>query len=143
MKKQLAGFLLFAAISIQCFAQDATAKKYATEINAKRTKKHLKILASDKFEGRETGKHGAEMAAGYLAREFKKLKLIAPVKGTYLQDVELIETSILVNLLEVNGTKLKYKTDFSFSGSGEAKIINVTELTYIGLGTESELKTQI
>ncbi|MFZ4100715.1 MAG: M28 family peptidase [Sphingobacterium thalpophilum] len=140
MKKQTSALLLLIVISIQCFAQDPAAKKYATEINAKRTKKHLKILASEKFEGRETGNHGAEMAAGYLAREFKKLKLIAPVKGTYLQDIELIETSIVVNLLEVNGTKLKQKTDFSFSGSGEAKIINANELTYIGLGTESELK---
>jgi hypothetical protein len=52
-------------------------------------------LASDKYEGRETGKRGAEMAAAYLAGEFKKLKLIAPVKGSYLQDVELIETSML------------------------------------------------
>lgn len=140
MKKQLSALLLLIVISIQCFAQDPAAQKYATEINAKRTKKHLKILASDKFEGRETGKRGAEMSADYLAREFKKLKLIAPVKGSYLQKVELIETSIVVNLLEVNGTKLEYKTDFSFSGSGEAKLINASEVTYIGLGTESELK---
>ena len=140
MKKQIAGFLLLAIISIQCFAQDPAAQKYASEINAKRTKKYLKVLASDKFEGRETGKHGAEMSANYLAHEFKKLKLIAPVKGSYLQDVELIETSIVVNSLEVNGNKIEYKTDFSFSGSGEAKIIHANELTFIGLGTESELK---
>jgi hypothetical protein len=140
MKKQLSAILLLVVISIQCFAQDPAAKKYASEINAKRTKKHLKILASDKFEGRETGKHGAEMAADYIAREFKKLKLIAPVKGSYLQDVELLETSIVVNLLEVNGIKLEYKTDFTFSGSGEAKIINADEVIFIGAGTESDLK---
>ena len=140
MKKQVTGFLFFAVISIQCFAQDPAAQKYAAEINAKRTKKHLQVLASDKFEGRETGKHGAEMSANYIAHEFKKMKLIAPVKGSYLQDVELIETSIVVNSLEVNGTKLEYKIDFSFSGSGEAKIIKANELTFIGLGTESELK---
>jgi hypothetical protein len=140
MKRQLTSLILFAAISIQCFAQDPAAQKYASEINAKRTKKHLQVLASDKFEGRETGKHGAEMSAKYLAHEFKKLKLIAPIKGSYLQDVELIETSIVVNSFEVNGNKLEYKTDFSFSGSGEAKIIHANELTFIGLGTESELK---
>ncbi|MDP2413835.1 M28 family peptidase [Daejeonella sp.] len=140
MKKQLTGFLLLALISIQCFAQDPAAQKYATEINAKRTKKHLKVLASDKYEGRETGKRGAEMAAAYLAREFKKLKLIAPVNGSYVQDVELIETSIVVNSLEVNGNKLHYGTEFTFSGSGEAKIINADEITFIGSGTESDLK---
>ncbi|HEY1062397.1 MAG TPA: M28 family peptidase [Daejeonella sp.] len=140
MKKQLAGFLLFAVISIQCIAQDPAAQKYAAEINAKRTKKHLKVLASDKFEGRETGKRGAEMAVAYLASEFRKLKLIAPVKGSYLQDVELIETSIIVNSLEVNGSKLQYGTDFSFTGSGEAKTINADEIIFIGSGTESNLK---
>jgi len=140
MKKQLTGFLLFTVISIQCIAQDPAAQKYATEINSKRTKKHLKVLASDKYEGRETGKRGAEMAAAYLAREFKKLKLTAPVKGSYLQDVELIETSIIVNSLEVNGKKLQYLTDFTFSGSGEAKIINTDEIIFIGSGTESDLK---
>lgn len=143
MKKQLTGFLLFAVISIQCFAQDPAAQKYAAEINAKRTKKHLKVLASDKFEGRETGKRGAEMAASYIAREFRKLKLIAPVNGSYLQDVELVETSIVVNLLEVNGVKLQYGTDFTFSGSGEAKIINADEITFIGSGTESDLNNKV
>lgn len=143
MKKQVTGFLFFAVISIQCFAQDPAAQKYAAEINAKRTKKHLKVLASDKYEGRETGKRGAEMAAAYLAREFKKLKLIAPVKGSYLQDVELIETSIVVNSLEVNGTKLQYGTEFTFIGSGEAKIIITDEIVFIGSGTESDLKNTI
>lgn len=140
MKKHLTGFLLFAVISIPCIAQDPAAQKFAAEINAKRTKKHLKVLASDKYEGRETGKRGAEMAAAYLAREFKKLKLIAPVNGSYLQDVELIETSIVVNSLEVNSIKLQSGTDFTFSGSGEAKIINADEVIFIGAGTESDLK---
>ncbi len=140
MKKQLPGLLLLALISIQCLAQDPIAQKYAAEISAKRTKKHLKVLASDKFEGRETGKRGAEMAAAYLAREFKKLNLDAPVNNSYLQDVPLIETTMLVNLLEVNGIKLQAGTDFIFSGSGEAKTINANELIFIGFGTESDLK---
>jgi hypothetical protein len=140
IKNCFACLLIATLISIQCLAQDPAAQKYAAEITAKGTKKHLKVLASDKYEGRETGKRGAEMAAAYLAGEFKKLKLIAPVNGSYLQNVELIETSMLVNLLEINGSKLQYKTDFTFSGSGEAKIINTEEIIFIGSGTESDLK---
>jgi len=143
MKRQLTSLILFAVISIQCFAQDPAAQKYAAEINAKRTKKHLKVLASDKLEGRETGKRGAEMAAAYLAREFKKLKLIAPVKGSYLQVVELIETSLVVNSFEVNSIKLQSGTDFTFSGSGESKTIITEEIIFIGSGTESDLKNTI
>ena len=141
MNKLIAGIFLFTFISVQCFAQDPKAQKYAAEISAKRTKQHLKVLASDKFEGRETGKRGAEMAAAYIAHEFKKLKLAAPLNDSYLQDVLLIETSINVNSLKVNNIKLQLGTDFIFSGSGEAKMIDSEELIYIGSGTESDLKS--
>lgn len=59
----------------------------------------MTILASDKFEGRETGKAGAEKAANYIAKEFKKLKLTAPVNGSYFQDVPLVEASFDVKSL--------------------------------------------
>ena len=65
-----------------CAQQNATAVKYAKLITADDAKKHLSILASDEFEGRETGKPGAEKAANYIANEFKKLGLEAPVKGS-------------------------------------------------------------
>lgn len=107
---------------------------------AKGTRKHLSILASDKFEGRETGKQGAEITAAFLAREFKKLKLAPLVNGSYLQDVPLIETSTIVNSLEVNNTKLRSGKDFTFSGSGETRTIQADEVTFIGFGTEPDLK---
>lgn len=132
--------MFLAGIASQSLAQDLNAEKYAGKINAKITKKHLSILASDKYEGRETGKPGAEMAADYIAREFKKLKLIAPVNGSYLQQVSLIETSMLVNSFEVNKNVLSPGKDYQFSGSGEAKTIQANELLFIAKGTESELK---
>jgi len=73
--KQTLWVLLVAGISAQGYAQDPNAQKFAEKITAKYAKKHLSVLASDKFEGRETGKRGAEMAAAYLAKELKKLKL--------------------------------------------------------------------
>jgi aminopeptidase YwaD len=49
-------------------------------------KKHITILASDDFEGRETGTKGEKKASEYIIKEFKKSKL-AP-KGTdgFLQE---------------------------------------------------------
>ena len=41
--------------------------KYANTITADELKTHLSILASDEFEGRETGEEGNEMAAEYIA----------------------------------------------------------------------------
>jgi hypothetical protein len=96
MIKQSLWVLLVAGFSVQGYAQDPNAQKFAEQITAKIAKKHLSILASDKFEGRETGKRGAELAAAYIANEFKKLKLIAPVNGSYIQNVPLTETSFEV-----------------------------------------------
>jgi len=140
MKKPvLCAFFLVGIVSL-ALAQDPNAEKYAGKINPKITKKHLGILASDKYEGRETGKRGAEMAATYIAREFKKLKLLAPVNGSYLQRVSLIETSMLINSFEVNKNVLSSGKDFQFSVSGDAKAIQSNELLFIARGTESELK---
>jgi len=140
IKKPVFGALLLIGITTIALAQDPNAEKYAGKINSKITKKHLSILASDKYEGRETGKRGAEMAATYIAGEFKKLKLIAPVNGSYLQQVSLIETSVIVNSFELNNNKLNPDKDFQFSGSGEAKIIQSNEILFIAKVTEKEVK---
>jgi hypothetical protein len=140
IKKPVFGALLLIGIATTALSQDPNAERYAGNINAKITKKHLRILASDKFEGRETGKRGAEMAAAYIAGEFKKMDLIAPVNGSYLQQVSLIETSMLVHSFELNNTLLSPDKDFQFSGSGEARTIQANELLYLAKGTESELK---
>ena len=67
-------------------------------------KKHLSIIASDEFEGRETGKPGAEKAANYIADEFKKLGLQAPVNGSYFLNVPLTENSLKITHFTVNGS---------------------------------------
>jgi hypothetical protein len=134
MLKKSLWVLLAAGISVQAYAQDPNAQKYAVEITAKHAKKHLSILASDKYEGRETGKRGAEMAAAYIAKEFKKLKLVAPVNGSYFQDVPLVETTFEVSSFNVNNNNLTVGIDFLFTGSGEAKKISSDEIVFIGYG---------
>lgn len=140
IRKTLLYLMFIAQISLSVYAQNPIAQKYSAEINPKITRNHLSILASDKYEGREAGKRGAEMAAAYIAKEFRKLNLLAPVNGSYLQDVQLIETSMIANSFEVNNSILKPGKDFWFSGSGEAKNIQVNEITFIGNRPESELK---
>lgn len=134
IRKQSIWVLLVMGICVQAFAQDPIAQKYAEQISTKKAKKHLSILASDKFEGRETGKAGAEKAANYIAKEFKKLKLTAPVNGTYFQEVPLVETSFKVNSFTVNNSPLTLGKDFLFSGSGDAKTISSNNLVFIGYG---------
>ena len=123
--------LALVGISLQVFAQDPIAEKYAAEINTKIAKKHLSILASDKYEGRETGKAGAEKAAKYIVKEFKKLKLIAPVNGSYIQEVPLQETTFDVTSFSTNGQTLILGKDYLFNGSGDAQSISAHDIVFI------------
>jgi Zn-dependent M28 family amino/carboxypeptidase len=52
---------------------------------------HIKVLASDEFEGRGPGTHGEELSINYIADQFKKAGL-APgnTDGTYFQKVPLV-----------------------------------------------------
>ena len=62
--------------------------KYANTILAEDMKRHLTILASDDFEGRETGTAGNNKAARYISNFFRTLELGAPgVEGQYFQNV--------------------------------------------------------
>ncbi|MDC9723029.1 MAG: M28 family metallopeptidase [Urechidicola sp.] len=46
-------------------------KKYANTINTADVKEHVYALASDAFEGRQTGERGQKMAAEYLVNQYK------------------------------------------------------------------------
>lgn len=122
-----------------CAQQNATAVKYAKLITADDAKKHLSILASDEFEGRETGKPGAEKAANYIAGEFKKLGLEAPVKGSYFFDVPLTQNTLNITDFTVNGQKFTAWKDYFLQGSFEDKTISATDIIFVGYGTEAEL----
>src|ERR1700753_2502630 len=105
--------LTIAALSVAAgaFAQNNNPEKYAKYITADDAKKHLSILASDEFEGRETGKPGADKAANYIAGEFKKLGLQAPVNGSYFLDIPLVENSTNITFT-ANGQAAANGQDF-------------------------------
>ncbi len=67
-------------IAVALLAQAASAQTAATvarpaEPDTARLKEHVSYLASEKLEGRRTGTPGAQEAAGYVAREFMRLRL--------------------------------------------------------------------
>jgi hypothetical protein len=138
--KKLSLWLTGIAISATaCAQQNTTALKYGNVINVTDAKKHLSILASDDFEGRETGKAGAEKAANYIAAEFRKLGLQAPVNGSYFLDVPLTENALNVSALTINGQAFNNWKDFIFQGpSGDTKITG-TDIVFVGYGTADEL----
>lgn len=61
----------------------------AQELSKKNVQKHIKKLSSDEFLGRGTGEKGEEIAANYIAKHFKSLKLQPwGDDNTYFQNFE-------------------------------------------------------
>ena len=139
MKKVSLWITALAITTSACAQQNATAVKYSKLITADDAKKHLSILASDNFEGRETGKPGADKAANYIADQFKKLGLQAPVNGTYFFDVPLTQNSLNVSAFNINGHAFANGEDFFLNGLFVDKNIVAPAIVFVGYGTDAEL----
>jgi hypothetical protein len=62
----------------------------AVQVSAERLFAHIRILASDEFEGRGPGSHGEDKTVEYLIAQFRKAKLLpGNPDGTYIQSVPL------------------------------------------------------
>lgn len=97
MNKKFLYTSLALALSFGAMAQDKNAIKFSAPVNKERAYEHLSILASDEYEGRETGKKGAWMAAEYIKKQFQGFGLTGPVKDSkdpYLQPVGIISKKL-------------------------------------------------
>jgi hypothetical protein len=103
--------------------------------------RHVRVLASDAFEGRETGTPGGQRAANYLARVLKDLGVRpAGDDGGYLQDVGLVR---LVRdappLLQVRrgeevksmvwGVDYDLRPDLPLEDTGWLKVVHVRDVS--------------
>src|ERR1700740_3024682 len=134
MNKLLLSIPSLGLVTGACAQQNKTAMQYAPIINADLAKQHLSIIASDAFEGRETGKPGADKAAHYIADQFKALGLQPIVNGSYFFDVPLVENSFKVSAFSVNGTSFTSGKDFYATGSADAKTVTASDIVFIGDG---------
>ncbi|MEI8058544.1 MAG: hypothetical protein WCG67_00190 [Ferruginibacter sp.] len=95
------------------FSQNSDASKYAGVITGENLKKHLTIIASDEFEGRETGTEGQRKAAAYIESQFKAtgLKPAEALKG-YQQLYPLYQDSLVSTELKAGKTEAVFGKDF-------------------------------
>lgn len=140
MKHTLSLLFLISALygCIKGQDRDPIQQKYAEKIHPESAKKHLSILASAEFEGRGTGEPGGEKAAAYIAEEFKKFGLSAPVDGSYFQPVKLVRTRFDVTEFAIAGQSFRNGKDFYFVGGGPQTQIHATEIVFIGYGISDD-----
>lgn len=145
MKKQFLYTGLAVMLSLSAVAQqDQDAMKFGKFISPERGRSHLSILASDEYEGRETGKKGAWMAAEYIKKQFQSFGLKGPVKDSpdpYFQKLGYASISLSKSVFSVNGQtkeslKDYYITPNSVSASGYD--IKANSVIFAGYGISKE-----
>jgi hypothetical protein len=139
---------LFSLISILAYAQptaDSKAapedaqEKIASSITAAELNEHLSILASDEFEGRETGTDGNKKAAAYIADQFKEFGIKPCVdEKSYYQSVAFSKLQWKDIELSVNENKYKHLWDYmSFpSLNADLKELKSDEVVFLGYGID-------
>lgn len=99
----------------------SAATTYAQTVSAADLEKHLRILAADDMEGRETGTRGQKKAAAYIASQFAQFGLKPIVKQAdgsmgYLQPFTLYKKTWGDLNVKADGKSFTYLTDFLVNG---------------------------
>ena len=141
MNKHLLSTSVAFLFCLSAFAQDKTAIKFSAAINKTDAYKHLSILASDEYEGRETGKKGAWMAADYIKAYFKNIGLKGPVKGDYFQPIDMVAYNLDQTILTIDGQGKQEGKDFVISSSNvtlKGFTFNADQIVFAGYGISKD-----
>ena len=139
MKRTIALIVLLGFVEV-CFSQqfDSTAWEYSKSITAKELKEHLSVLASDSYEGRETGKKGQKMAMQYLIKRFKSYGIEDVQKKNYIQSYPLIEQEAKGVSLKLGENNYTLNKEFSISPSIIEKEKIEGKIVFVGYGIEED-----
>jgi len=117
---------------------DSTAWKYAKTINEKDIFRHLSTLASDEFEGRETGEEGQKKAMRYIANEFKTNRILDYGNNGYIQWYSLLEQENKGVSIQIDGDQFELNKDFLMQPSVVKNEIFDMEIVFVGYGIEED-----
>ena len=104
-------------------------------------KKHIEFLTSDALEGRSTGEKGNDLAAEYIAEQFKNIGLLpSGDQGTYLQSFDVVKSlevgannSLASTIAKKKPTTYIVKSDFTPIGfSANASVSG--KVVFVGYG---------
>jgi hypothetical protein len=131
-------FLLLVCSLVWAQTEDLS-RKYAQTITAADLKSRLEVIASDSFEGRETGQPGQKLAANYIRERFEEFGF-APIDklGGYFQEFRLQLTYPDTVKLMVGTDTLEFLRDmYYFPGFGDM-LIETKNLIYLGFGIDDQ-----
>lgn len=135
--------LLLASCGVEDTADsDASLNEALASVDGERLRAHIAFLADDVLEGRETGTRGYELAAKYVATQYRLLGLKpGGTDGSFLQDVplrasRLAEGTASMTIVNDDGsTPLVWKDDFVMGGGALNRVDEVeAPLVFVGYG---------
>ncbi|WP_231582655.1 M28 family peptidase [Pedobacter sp. BMA] len=115
--------------------------RFSKAINPADGLKHLSVLASDEYEGRETGTKGAWMAADYIRNYFKSIGLKGPVNGDYFQKIDLVNVTLKESHVTVNGQPKEYQKDYVLTPSlisDKGFTFSTDEIVFVGYAIKKD-----
>src|SRR5690349_19973567 len=111
MLKKIASISLSVIVLISCGPKNEFDPKDGIDSFTKEgLEQHIKVLASDDYQGRRPFTEGEKKTITYLETKFREIGL-EPGNGiSYLQEVPMVEiTSTVDSVMTVKGTKTKTK----------------------------------
>ena len=97
-------------------AQQDVSVKYAGTITPDDMRAKLTVLASDEFEGRETGTEGQKKASKFLEDFYAKIGLEGPVDGTYRQKFNMYQSNWENVYVKAKSGKIMNGEGYIFAG---------------------------
>lgn len=113
--------------------------KYANTITSEEMSKHLTIIASDEFQGRETGEPGNDLAKDYITQQLKDMNITPGSIGRqYQQKVAFTFQSWEDTDIFINEKRYKHLWDFiSFPAkNNNVPAISTDEVIFLGYGID-------
>lgn len=141
MKKTLIQALLLSVASATSAQLSADSFEQAwSSIDEKELREHVKLLASDNFEGRQPTTIGETYTLEFLTREFTKLGYEPGVNGSFMQPVGLVRIEADPDMeLDIAGDKFEYKVNMVAGTAREANEVELkdSELVFVGYGVNA------
>lgn len=127
-------FLFLWTTTVFSQQKDSIALKYANTITTVNLSKHLHVLASDEYEGRETGENGQRMAAQYISNQFQNFGIPPLESKDYYQNFLLSKQLAQGVDINIGNKKYEFLKDYYYFPGFENQKIEVEKVLFLGYG---------
>jgi len=148
MKKIIGVTLLAAGVLAGCGTQENTTPTASVNsaadiavsynsINAQQLAEHIKVLASDEFEGRAPSSKGEKLTLDYLTKQLTAIGFVPGNGDSFLQAVPMVSIEASPDMtLSIGGKEYKYAEEMVMGSSRitESSSIKDSELVFVGYG---------